>query len=355
MADFTKFPDLALRTYGGAVIAANDESFAEREALIRPGNPLFQAHTFGSKGQVYDGWETRRRRAPGFDWAIIRLGLPGVIKGIVIDTAWFKGNYPPYASVEACAADGHLAPVELTDWVEIVPKAALDGDTAHEFEVADPRRFTHVRLNIFPDGGVARLRVHGEVVPDPRFLTGLTIDLAALQNGATIVACSNEFYSTPANVIAPGLPRNQSEGWETARRRDNANDWLIVRLPAPGRVAIAELDTTNLLFNAPGWAAITATDSRAEIPPTTAKWFPLLPKTRLQPDTPHRFRLDSPRKITHARLDIYPDGGLSRLRLLGTLTEKAERDLTTRYTTLTRNPPHGQVDGVSRMLRRTGA
>ncbi|WP_250212732.1 allantoicase [Acrocarpospora catenulata] len=323
---------MALRTYGGAVIAANDESFAEREALIRPGPSVFNPHTFGAKGQIYDGWETRRRRTPGSDWAIVRLGMPGVIKGLVIDTAWFKGNYPPYASVDACAAPGPLAPDELTDWVEILPRHPLKGDAAHEFEVRNPRRFTHVRLNIYPDGGVARLRVHGEVVPDPRFLTGLTIDLAALENGALVTACSNEFYSAPNNVIAPGRPRNQSEGWETARRRDDGNDWLIVRLAAPGRVAVAELDTTNLLHNAPGWATLSATTAAT---PDSATWFPLLPKTPLQPDTLHRFRLDHPTPITHARLDIHPDGGLSRLRLLGTLPPESEQALTARFDALT--------------------
>ena len=168
MTEFTTLPDLALRSLGGSVIAANDESFAERESLIRPGRPGFQPHTFGAKGQVYDGWETRRRREPGHDWALVRLGLPGVIRGVVIDTAWFKGNYPPHASVEAVAVEGYptVAELEAADWMEIVPRSELKGDAEHFFEVADERRYTHVRLNIFPDGGVARLRVHGEVRPD---------------------------------------------------------------------------------------------------------------------------------------------------------------------------------------------
>ncbi|ETK36328.1 allantoicase [Microbispora sp. ATCC PTA-5024] len=320
MSAFTRLPDLALRAYGGSVVAANDESFAEREALIRPGPPEFRPHTFGAKGQVYDGWETRRRREPGHDWAIVRLGLPGVIRGVVVDTAWFRGNYPPYASVEACEAEGYPAPGELDGWVEIVPRSPLTGDAAHEFAVTGERRFTHVRLNIFPDGGVARLRVHGEVVPDPAFLDGLTVDLAALENGGLVVACSDEFYSSPNNVIAPGAARNQSEGWETARRRGGGNDWLVVALAGPGTVAVAELDTSNLLFNAPGWAAVSGVDARKASPDDRDAWFPLLPRTRLQPDTRHRFRLDSDRTVTHARLDVYPDGGMARLRLLGRLT-----------------------------------
>ncbi|MFG1701786.1 allantoicase [Nonomuraea sp. M3C6] len=314
MSRFTTLPDLALRTLGGSVVAASDESFAEKESLIRPGRPGFQAETFGNKGQVYDGWETRRRREPGHDWALIRLGLPGVIRGVVIDTAWFKGNYPPHASVEAAAVEGHPSPAELSaaEWVEIVQKAELKGDSEHHFEVADETRYTHVRLNIHPDGGVARLRVHGEVRPDLSVYDGLGLDLAALANGALVTACSNDFYSAPNNVISPGLARHQAEGWETARRRGEGNDWLLIRLAGRGVIKLAEIDTTNLLFNAPGWVSLTGLDGEREVE--------LLPRTRLQPDTPHRFRIHDQDPVTHVRVDIYPDGGLARARLHGHLT-----------------------------------
>ncbi|GAA3555563.1 allantoicase [Nonomuraea rosea] len=311
------FPDLALRTLGGSVVAASDESFAEKESLIRPGRPEFAAETFGNKGQVYDGWETRRRRDPdgsqGHDWALVRLGLPGVIRGVVIDTAWFKGNYPPSASVEAAAVEGHPSPDELlaADWTEIVPLVELKGDAEHHYEVADERRYTHVRLNIHPDGGIARLRVHGEARPDLSVYEGLGLDLAALANGALVTACSNDFYSAPNNAIAPGLARHQAEGWETARRRGEGNDWLLIRLAGRGVIRLAEIDTTNLLFNAPGSVSLTGLDGDREVE--------LLPRTRLQPDTPHRFRLDHPDPVTHVRVDIYPDGGLARVRLHGHL------------------------------------
>ncbi|WP_405163289.1 allantoicase [Nocardia sp. NBC_01499] len=337
MSDFTSLPDLALRTNRAGVIAASDESFEERENLINPWQPRFAEHTFGPKGQEYDGWETRRHRGPGHDWAIIRLGMPGVIRGVVIDTAWFKGNYPPFTSIEACRAPGYPAPSQLdsADWVEIVPRSALGGDAKHELPVADDRIFTHVRLNIYPDGGVARLRVHGEVVPDPTLLTGLTVDLAALDNGARTVACSNMFYSAPDNMLSPGLARNQAEGWETARRRDTGNDWAVIELAAQGVPALIELDTSNLLFNAPGETRILAIDHQGPepLPPTDdPAWFELLPRTTLQPDTPHRFRLaPASRPATHVRVDIYPDGGIARLRILGALTPDAERELNSRW------------------------
>ncbi|MCG5212336.1 allantoicase [Streptosporangium sp. KLBMP 9127] len=315
MTEFVRLPDLALRGHGGTVAAASDESFAERESLIRPGRPEFRPHTFGAKGQVYDGWETRRRREQGHDWAIVRLGMPGIVRGVIVDTAWFTGNYPPHASVDACAVDGYPSVAELHDaaWTEIVPRSELTGDAEHHFRVLDERRYTHVRLNIHPDGGVARLRVHGEVVPDLAVWEGMTIDLAALENGGLVTACSNEFYSAPNNVLAPGRARHQADGWETARRRDDGNDWLIVRLACPGTIQVAELDTANLLYNAPAAATLTGMDDRVD----PDAWFGLLPRTRLQPDTQHRFRLRERREATHVRLDIHPDGGLARLRLHG--------------------------------------
>ncbi|MGR6921617.1 allantoicase [[Actinomadura] parvosata] len=313
MSPFTRLPDLALRTLGGSVLAASDESFAEKESLIRPGRPGFRPETFGSKGQVYDGWETRRRREPGHDWALVRLGIPGVIRGVVIDTAWFKGNHPTHASVEAACVEGHPSPPEVlaAPWTEIVPLSKLTGDAEHAFDVHDEGRYTHVRLNIHPDGGVARLRVHGEARPDLSVHDGLGLDLAALANGGLVTACSDAFYSAPNNVLAPGLARHQAEGWETARRRDGGNDWLVIRLAGRGIVRLAEIDTTNLLFNAPAAVTLTGLDEEREIE--------LLPRTRLQPDTPHRFRLRREEPVTHVRVDIHPDGGLARVRLHGHL------------------------------------
>ncbi|MGH3762075.1 allantoicase [Actinophytocola sp.] len=308
---WTRLPDLASRRVGGSVVWANDELFAERENLIRAAEPVFQPSTFGHKGQIYDGWETRRRRDAGVDQAVVRLGLPGVVRGVVVDTAFFTGNYPPFCSIEACAVEGHPSPEELVgaEWAELVPRSPLAGDTKNPFAVTDPRRFTHVRLTIQPDGGVARLRVHGEPVADPRFLDLASLDLAALENGATISDCSNMFYSSPANLISPGLAAVMGEGWETARRRDDGNDWVSVRLAGPGVVRLAELDTSHFKGNAPGWASL-----------SDVSGAPLLDRVRLQPDTRHRFLVAGSREVSEVRLDIYPDGGMARLRLRGALT-----------------------------------
>jgi allantoicase len=302
MADFTQLPDLASRLFGGGVVRADDEFFAAADHLVLPSAPTFTPRTFDHKGQVYDGWETRRRRTPGSDSVIIRLGAPGVIRGVVVDTAFFTGNFPPFASVDG-------APGPEGPWESLVAKSPLQGDAKNDFVVDDDRRFTHVRLTIFPDGGVARLRVHGEIVPDPSLLPS-EFDVAAVENGGRIVDCSNMFYGHPESMLMPGLAQHMGDGWETSRRRDDANDWVIVRLAAPAVLTFADLDTSHFKGNAPGAAGLLGSTDQRE-------WFELLPRTLLSPDTRHRFPLATDRPATHVRLDIYPDGGMARLRLLG--------------------------------------
>ena len=320
--DFTRLPDLASRRLGAGVVSANDELFAERENLIKPEPPEYSTYTFGHKGQVYDGWETRRRREPGHDHAVVRLGAAGVVRGVVVDTAFFKGNYPPEVSVEGAGIEGYPSPDELeaAEWVPLVPRSPVKGDAQNPFPVDVPQRCTHVRLSIYPDGGVARLRVHGEVVPDPvRFPDGW-LDLAAAENGGRVVGCSDLFYGSPAQLVEPGLARTMGEGWETRRRRDDGNDWVVVRLAAPGRIRLAELDTTHFKGNAPGAAALRGVDERKADPADDAAWRELLPRTELRPDTRHRFVLRTD-PVTHVRLDIHPDGGMARLRLHGHLDD----------------------------------
>ncbi|HWO63059.1 MAG TPA: allantoicase [Umezawaea sp.] len=337
---WTRLPDLASRAVGGSVVWANDEFFAERENLIRATEPGYQTYTFGHKGQVYDGWETRRRRSPGNDQAVVRLGLPGIVRGVVVDTAFFKGNYPPDGSVEATSVEGYPSPDELAaaDWEVVVPKSPLGGDRRHYFDVGVERRYTHVRLTMYPDGGVARLRVFGEPVADPRLLVPGAMDLAALENGASVTGCSNMFYSSPSNLIAPGQANLMGEGWETARRRDDGNDWVALKLAEAGTVTLAELDTSHFSGNAPASASVLGCDARKD----PDAWFDLLPRTRLQPDTRHRFRLPGDVEVTHARLDIFPDGGMARLRLFGALTASGQEALTRRWLDLL-PPAHARI------------
>ncbi|WP_143264965.1 allantoicase, partial [Amycolatopsis lexingtonensis] len=236
--EWTELPDLASRRFGGTVMWATDELFAEKENLVNPWVPAHRAETFGPKGQVYDGWETRRHREPGDDQAVLRLGLAGTVTGVIVDTAFFKGNYPPFVSVEATSVPGYPSAAELAsaDWDVLVDRAPAAGHTENFYAVNGSRRYTHVRLTQHPDGGVARLRVHGLPIPDPDLLDLDALDLAALENGAVVTGCSNKFYSSPNNLLSPGLAAHQAEGWETARRRDDGNDWVTLRLAGAGHV-----------------------------------------------------------------------------------------------------------------------
>jgi allantoicase len=323
-AEFAAMLDLASRDLGGSVVFANDELFAEKENLIRPAPPVFAAE-FGNKGKVYDGWESRRRREPGHDQAIVRLGCCGIVHGVVVDTSFFRGNYPPEISIEATCAEGYPSPADLAvlRWHPLVERTAARGDSANAYPVADRRRWTHIRLSIYPDGGVARLRVHGEVVPDPTFLAG-TVDLAAVENGGRVVGCSDAFYSSPGNLIMPGRARVMSDGWENARRRGSGNDYVEVGLAAVGVPRWAEIDTSYFVGNAPGWVELSARHTGPGAgqsgPGDEPYWLPILPRTRVQPDTRHRFMLDGAGEASQVRLDVFPDGGLARLRVHGELT-----------------------------------
>jgi allantoicase len=321
MTDFHELPDVASRALGGSVVHANDELFAARENLVTPGPPAFDPTAFGPRGKVYDGWETRRRRQPGNDFAIVRLGVRAVVEGVVVDTANFTGNYPPQVSLDAVDLAGYPSVEELlgAQWKPLVPVSAVQGDALNDFAVAEPRRATHVMLTIHPDGGVARLRVHGSPAPDPDLLSG-TIDLAALENGGDVVACSDMFYAAARNLLMPGRARTTGEGWENARRRDGGNDYVTVRLAGPGTVRRLVVDTTCFLGNAPAAVRVRGTSGAPDSDPE--EWVELLARTDVQPDTRHAFPVTgtaAEATVEHVRVDVYPDGGMARLRVLGEL------------------------------------
>jgi allantoicase len=334
--EFVSLPDLAVEDLGGAAVACNDEFFAEKDNLLRAHPAEWREGVYTDRGKWMDGWETRRRRERGFDWCVIRLGLPGVIKGVVVDTAFFRGNYPESCSIEAAEIHGalDLGALATAAWTEILPRAPLSGNTQNRFPIDSDRRFTHVRLNIFPDGGVARLRVHGLVVPDWSKLRAIggVIDLAALEHGAWVESCSDMFFGSRGNLIKPGPSRSMADGWETRRRRGPGNDWAIVHLAAPGTIERVELDTRHFKGNAPGRAVLEGWIGSAKPEPSGdphPAWRTLI-ATRTQPHTRHVFA-DELRRVgvvSHVRLSVYPDGGVARLRVWGALAPEPAPGLT---------------------------
>jgi len=310
--DFTQLTDLAAARVGGKALAANDEFFAAKENLLKPGRGIFIPEKFTSRGKWMDGWETRRRRTPGFDWCVIKLGLRGVIRGLDVDTNHFVGNYPESFSLEAF--DGPKPPKD-GGWTEIAPRAALKGGSQNLFPVTSIRPWTHVKLNIFPDGGVARLRVYGDVVPDWDKLakSGRPVDLAAVENGGLALQQSDMFFGRAGNMLMPGRAKNMGDGWETKRRRGPGYDWCVIKLGTSGRIDGIEVDTNHFKGNYPDTCSIEGA------PSADGPWTEVLPRTKLKPHHLHLFarQLVARGPFSHLRLNIHPDGGVSRLRVWG--------------------------------------
>ncbi|HKC63720.1 MAG TPA: allantoicase [Pyrinomonadaceae bacterium] len=330
MTNFTELIDLAAERLGGAVLYANDDFFAQKENLLKPTAPIFIEGKYTDRGKWMDGWESRRRRTPGFDWCIIRLGLPGIIRGVVVDTSYFRGNYPEQCSLEACAIDGNVDVEKLTSdeikWTEILPVSQLQGDSQNPFSIANNSRFTHLRFKIYPDGGVARLRVYGEVVPDWRALSRRgEVDLAAAENGALVLACSDMFFGHRHNLIMPGRASSMSDGWETKRRRGPGYDWSVIKLGTKGEIKRIEVDTSHFKGNYPDTCSLEACDAVERIVDesniSSLDWKEILPRTKLQAHTRHFYEeeIKPLGAVTHVRFNIYPDGGVSRLRIYGTI------------------------------------
>jgi len=311
-ATFIDLVDLASERLGAAVVAANDEFFAPKENLIKPGPAVWKDGEYTERGKWMDGWETRRRRDDGdHDWCIVRLGVRGIVRGVDVDTAFFKGNYP-----ESCAIDAGVLAGDRDQpaaWHEILVRSPLKGDSHNLFPIDRASPATHLRLRIFPDGGVARLRVHGDVVADWDSLRRRgEVDLAAVEHGGLVVACSDMFFGSRHNLIMPGDATHMGDGWETKRRRGPGYDWTVVRLGTAGTIRRIEVDTRHFKGNAPGACSLDASaDGEA--------WRELVAKTALQPHARHSFedQVQALGDVTHVRLNIFPDGGVGRLRVYG--------------------------------------
>lgn len=316
--------NLAEERVGTRVLDCSDDFFAEKENLIKRERAIFIPDKYTDHGKWMDGWESRRRRTPGNDWVTVRLGLPGKIRGVDVDTAFFLGNHPPFASIEACEIEGD--PDSTTHWTEILPKSPLKPGSQNLFEIGSSSRWTHLRLWIYPDGGVARLRVYGEVSVDwGQFDKGELIDLASVAQGGKVLVCNDMFFGPKDNLIAPGRGVNMGDGWETRRKRDlPGHDWCVIALGHAGTVKKVEVDTAHFKGNYPDRCLIEACHATTEEvlrDPLKAPWKKLLPESKLQADKQHYFEdeLLELGPVTHVKLNIIPDGGVSRLRIWGEL------------------------------------
>jgi allantoicase len=327
---FSTFIDLAAERMGGMALQASDEFFAEKENLLKPGRGVYIAERYTDRGKWMDGWETRRKRTAGNDWCVIKLGLPGIIRSVDIDTHHFRGNSPSFASIDAVSFedDGENSlPHDDARWRTLLPKSALNPDSQNVFPIASGERWTHVRLNIFPDGGVARLRVPGEVLPDwSLYNPADLIDFAAVHNGGLPVHTTDMFFGQVQNMLMPGRGTSIADGWQTQRRRGPGFDWTIIRLGRPADIRKIELSTHHFKGNHPDACSIDACTAPFDARPETllsqaTRWREIVPKNRLLPDARHFYEneLTDAAHCSHVRLNIFPDGGVSRFRVWGTL------------------------------------
>jgi len=303
--------DLISNVAGGRVVSFNDEFFAEAENLLNPSDAEWREGVYTDRGKWMDGWETRRRRDPGHDWCILALGVPGRIDDVTVDTSFFTGNYAESFSLEACGAEDDDG-LGSSEWVELIPQTGLAGDATARFRVGDPHRVTYVRLNIFPDGGVARLRVEGRPIPskDQVCPDDSPVDLVSALVGGEALDASDTHYSKPSNLLRPSDPAGMWDGWETKRRRGPGHDWATFRLGLPGKVESVEVDTRHFRGNAPGWVSIHVSDDGAT-------WTGLAGMVEVLPDMVNVIEVPEPVFAAFLRLDIHPDGGLARLRARG--------------------------------------
>jgi allantoicase len=318
--------DLASELVGASVLAASDEFFAPKENLIKAAAPVFIPGQYTDRGKWMDGWETRRKRTPGHDWCVIRLGLPGIPRILKVDTSHFLGNFPAHCSVEG--ANSRPDPSE-NDWIPLLRKSRLEGGRENIFDSEHTGRLSHVRLNIFPDGGVARLRILGEVVPDIESLKASTdlMDVASVINGGRALAASDEFFGALGNLILPGAPADMGGGWETRRRRGPGYDWIIVQLGVPSLIHKISVETQHYKGNYPDCCSLeTCFAPQAmtqDLISGKVDWQEILVASKLEADSVHVFEseLRPAGPATHVRLNIYPDGGISRLRVFGKIVE----------------------------------
>ena len=323
--------DLANPRLGARALYASDDFFAEVGRMLNPEPAQFVPGKFDNNGKWMDGWETRRKRTTGHDWCFVKLGVKGRIRGFDVDTSHFVGNYPPAVSIEACVSDSDEVEVlKAAAWTEVLPATALGPSSHHILESVSNAAWTHLRVNIFPDGGIARLRVYGQPVGALEAASAdQLVDLVAMENGGRPVSWNDaSFGSSVTSLLLPGRGTSMGDGWETRRRREPGNDWCVLELGAPGTIEKIEVDTAFFKGNFPDRCSLQAafvtggTDSSA----TTQSmfWQTLLPEQKLDMDALHTYTTEVANlgPVTHVRFNIFPDGGVSRLRLWGKVAKR---------------------------------
>ena len=314
--------DLAQSRLGSKIVYKTDEFFAPAKRIINSWPPVFKEGVFDKHGKWMDGWETRRKRSKGHDYLILKLGKPGKIYKVDIDTSYFSGNHPTKVSMQACFSKKKI-PNKNSKWTTILIKKSTKANSHHFFIIKNKSIFSHIKLKIFPDGGVARLRVYGTIENKKKFGKKI-LNLTSLLNGATPIVCNNEHFGRAENILAPGIGKNMGDGWETRRSRGKNFDWLIIKCATVGKINKIQIDTHHFKGNYPDKCSLQAAYinskiSNKSIVNSSKKWKLLLNKVKLNAHKKHNFqnKLMKNKKVNYIRINIFPDGGISRIRMFG--------------------------------------
>ncbi|KRP06018.1 MAG: allantoicase [Pelagibacteraceae bacterium BACL20 MAG-120920-bin64] len=314
--------DLAQPRLGSKVIFKTDDFFASANRIINPSPAVFKEGLFDKNGKWMDGWESRRKRTSGHDFLIIKLGKSGSINKVDVDTSHFNGNQPSMISLEGCYSKSKN--IKDLKWKTLIGKKKTKANSHHMFKSSSKSIFTHIKLNIFPDGGVARLRLYGSISKENNKFGNKTINLASLLNGASVIACNNEHFGKAENILAPGKAKNMGDGWETRRRRDKGFDWLILNPINGKKINKIEISTHHFKGNFPSHCSLQAAfvpnkKSSSSIIKNSVKWKFLLNKVNLSANKTHKFKniLMKNDKINFIKINIFPDGGISRFKIFG--------------------------------------
>ncbi|WP_419768519.1 allantoicase [Arcobacter sp.] len=320
---------------GTKILYVSDDFFANAQRMLEESEAVFKDE-YDENGHWMDGWETRRRRDSKNDFCIIKLGVSAKINSFEVDTAHFKGNYPLAVSIKACYSkdindEEIINNPENFQWKELLVQSDLQGDTKHNFDSSCQDEITHIRMDIYPDGGIARFKAFGTICFDEKLYDMDNINVISMLNGARAVRTNNEFFGALKNILKEKDSLYMGDGWETRRRRTPGFDWGIIELSKPAIIDNIMIDTNFFKGNFPDSFSICSayikesTDNSIET--QSIFWEELIPSQKLEMDNKHYYNksfLLHNKPITHIRINIFPDGGVSRLKLFGKFIKDEE-------------------------------
>lgn len=320
------YTDVVGEKIGGSIINFSDEWFAAAENLIKPKPPIRDATRFVYSGAWYDGWETRRHNTDDADWVTIKFGVSSAkIIATEIDTAFFNGNHAPAITVE-CTHLKEGESLEHATWDLVIDKTECGPSQRHFFKRSSitDKPYTHARLKQYPDGGIARFRLYGEVIPNlDAIKANSIIDLASVEFGGVAVKCSDQHFGSADNLLLPGRGHDMSDGWETKRSREPGHvDWVIIKLGAKTKINEIVIDTAHFRGNFPQKISVHGLSTDELVPLyTDKKWTSIIEPTKTTADKEHYFTelIRNEQAYTHILLTIIPDGGVKRVKVFGSI------------------------------------